>query len=300
MNILLTGKTAVVTAGAGATGRAVCATFADAGAGVAVCDRDLAAARKYAEELRKDGADAEGFEVNPGKRAEMSLAYEAIVNRFGKIDILVNNENAELLPEELAPLHEFDIDRCADIIDEGIKSFYSFSQLCMQNMAMRKNGSIVNIVSIRGLVPTANNTPIVAVAAAVIGLTKMWGVELKDEKIRVNAIAAGVLDPDYDMESRRCSITQAGVAGDGLHAQYGDAKNVQGAQSGGAGDVSGAASDTREDIPRRFAHLAIQRPAEPEELASAALFLASGAASYITGAVLPVDGGLSAGYVRSF
>lgn len=255
----LSGKTAVVTAGAGSIGRAVCEAFAKSGARIAVCDRDAAAARSFAEALRAFGAVAEGFEVNPGRRAELAGACDAIIGRFGRIDVLINNENAILRSEERVPLHEFDMRRCDEIITEGIKGFFMFSQCCMRDMALRKNGSVVNITSIRGLVPVACQVPVVAVSAAVIGMTKMWGVELKNERIRVNAVAAGITDDELELTSK-----------------------------------------TPEDKGLRLSHLAIQRPAKLEELAAATLFLASDAASYITGAVLPVDGGLSAGYVRSF
>jgi len=253
------GKTAVVTAGAGIAGRAICAAFADNGARVAVCDGDPASACHYAKKLRESGADAEGFEVNFGKRSELAAACDAIIKRFGKIDILINNENAILLPDERAVLHELDMELCEKIINDGIKSFFTFSRRCMQDMASRKSGSVVNITSIRGLIPVAFQTPIIAVASAVIGMTKMWGVELKNEGIRVNGIAAGFTEDEFELTTQ-----------------------------------------TTDDKTRKLAHLAIQRPVQAEELAAAALFLASDGAGYITGAVLPVDGGLSAGYVRSF
>ena len=88
----------------------------------------------------------------------------------------------------------------------------------------------------------------------------MWGVELKDEKIRVNGVAAGIV------------------------------KNEKNA----------AYLQTEEQVKPKLSHLAVERLATPEDIANAALFLASDEAAYITGVVLPVDGGLSAGYVRSF
>lgn len=253
------GKTVVVTAGTGPIGRSVCDIFSKHGASVAVCGQDGGAAREYACTLRELGRDAAGFEVDHGRRVELAGACEAIIKRFGRIDVLINNENAALLPQERLPLHAFDMARCEAIVNQGIKGFFTFSQCCMQNMALRKSGCVVNITSVRGLVPVANQTPVVAVSAAVIGMTKMWGMELKDVCIRVNAIAAGM-----------------------------------------TADEVNPASKTPEDNQRGLAHLAIRRPVKPEELAGAALFLASDAAGYITGAVLPVDGGLSAGYVRSF
>ena len=243
------GRTVVVSSGTDETGQAVCAAFAAQGARIAVCGSDLAAAQREAARLRAAGADAEGFAADPGRRQDLAMACAAIIGRFGCIDILINNSNAELAADERVPLHEMDMDLYDAIVDAGIKSFFTLSQLCMQDMARHHGGSVVNITSVRGLVPVAGQTPIVAVAAAVIGLTRMWSVELKEKQIRVNAVAAGITS---------CAD------------------------------------------PQSLSHLAIQRPADPKEIAAAALFLASDAASYITGAVLPVDGGLNAGYVRSF
>ena len=243
------GKTVVVTEGAGIIGKAIGTAFAGAGARVAVCDRNLDAARDAARALRASSADAEGFQVDLGRRGDLAANYATIIARFGQIDVLINNDNTELAEDERAPLHEFDMERYDQIVNAGIKGLFSFSQLCAQDMVKRKGGCIVNITSIRGLIPVANQTPVVAVSAAVVGMTRMWGLELKNENIRVNAIAAGI---------------------------------------------------TSCNDPRKLAHLAIQRPATPADIASAALFLASPGASYITGVVLPVDGGLSAGYVRSF
>jgi 3-oxoacyl-[acyl-carrier protein] reductase len=245
----LTGRTVVITGGAGEIGRAICDIFAKNGANIAVCDENLAEAQKTAVALTEYGIDAEGFEVNLGKREELAGACEAIIKRFGRIDILVNNDNIELPDEERVPLHEMDMDRYDEIVNKGINGFFTFSKPCIQNMAQNKSGSVVNVTSIRGLVAVANQTPVVAVASAVVGMTRMWGVELTSDNIRVNAVAAGIIS-------------------------YSN--------------------------PKKLTHLAIKRPATPDEIASAVLFLASDEASYITGVVLPVDGGLNAGFIRSF
>lgn len=147
-----------------------------------------------------------------------------------------------------------------DIITANLDNVYYFSKAAMQDMAKRKKGAVVNVMSIRGLIPVANQTPVVAAAAAQVGFTKMWGVELKEEKIRVNGVAAGIV------------------------------KNEKNA----------AYLQTEEQIKPKLSHLAVERLATAEDIANAALFLASDEAAYITGVVLPVDGGLSAGYVRSF
>lgn len=254
------GRTAVVTAGAGAVGKEICKVFAANGAKVAVCDKDAAAAKKVAEELKAQGFAAEGYELNIRKFDTFEGVLEAVRKDLGPVAILVNNENEEIRPEDRKPLHEFDVDMYEDIVYADINGLFTFTKYAMQDMVKASKGVVVNVTSIRGLVPVANQTPVVAVSGAAVGLTRMWGVECKDAHIRVNAVAAGL------------SVNEK-------NADY---------------------LDTPEKIEKKLSHLAVRRLAEPADIANAALFLASDEASYITGAVLPVDGGLNAGYVRSF
>ena len=256
----MSGRTAVVTAGAGVVGAAICKVFSANGAKVALCDKDEAAAKKVAAEINAAGGQAEGFALDIRKRETFKGVCDAILAKFGTIDFLINNESEEIAPEDRKPLHEFDMDLYDDIITANLDNVYYFSKAAMQDMAKRKKGAVVNVMSIRGLIPVANQTPVVAAAAAQVGFTKMWGVELKEEKIRVNGVAAGIV------------------------------KNEKNA----------AYLQTEEQIKPKLSHLAVERLATAEDIANAALFLASDEAAYITGVVLPVDGGLSAGYVRSF
>ncbi len=256
----LTGRVTVVTAGAGVNGQAICKTFAANGAKVAVCDKDLEAAKKVAAEIVAEGGVAEGFELN----IRDFESFEAVLNdvraKLGKVQILVNNENEEVAPEDRKPLHEFDFNLYEDIVYADINGLFMFTKAAMQDMVEANKGVVVNVTSVKGLVPVANQTPIVAVSGATVGMTRMWGVECKDANIRVNAVAAGL------------------------------SKNEKNAQY----------LDTPEKVEPKLSHLAVHRLAEAEDIANAALFLASDEAAYITGVVLPVDGGLNAGYVRSF
>ena len=253
----MTGKVAVVTAGAGVIGEVICKTFAASGAAVAVCDKDLAAAEKVAGIIAAAGGNAKAYALDIRNKDSFSGVVSAIASDLGGIDILINNENEEIDPNDRKPLHEFDMDMYDDIVNAGINGVYYFSKACTQEMEKRGKGAIVNVLSIRGVIPVANQSPVVAVAAAQVGYTRMWGVEMKDYNIRVNAVAAGL------------------------------SRNEKNA-------------DTLTNPEAKLSHVAVRRLCEPADVANAALFLASDGAAYITGAVLPVDGGLAAGYVRSF
>ena len=256
----LTGKTAVVTAGAGTVGEVICRTFAASGASVAVCDENIEKATDIAGRICADGGAAAPFLLDIRKRETFPGICSAICETFGKIDILVNNNVPQVRPEDRKPLHAFDETLCTDILQTGLDGIYYFSKAAMQDMAKRKSGAVVNILSILGLIPVPDQTPIVALSAGCVGFTKMWGVELSDDHIRVNAVASGIVR---------------------------DEKNED-------------YLSTAEQVGKKLSHLAVKRLALPEDIANAALFLASDEAAYITGVVLPVDGGLSAGYVRSF
>lgn len=253
----MTGKVAVITAGAGVIGEEICKTFAASGAAVAVCDKNAEVAQKVAAVIAAAGGTAKGYALDIRKKETFADVVSAIASDLGGIDILINNENEEIAPDDRKPLHEFDMDMYDDMVNAGINGIYYFSKACTQEMEKRGKGAIVNVLSIRGMVPVANQSPVVACAAAQIGYTRMWGVEMKDYNIRVNAVAAGL------------------------------SRNEKNA-------------DTLTNPEAKLSHVAVKRLCQPADVANAALFLASDDAAYITGAVLPVDGGLNAGYVRSF
>ena len=249
------GKTVVVTGAGKPIGEAVCRAFSKCGADVAVCDASLEAAECLAKEL---GGSAKAYKVDLSDFDSLEGEAGKIKNDFGKIDVLVNADFDELPDEERKDLHEMDYDMMVKMIDAGTKGMFRFSHYCSKDMAERKSGAIVNITSVKGITPVEGQTPVVAIAGAVVGMTKMWGVEMHDYNIRTNCIAAGILGEQKPYEEQD------------------------------------------EIMKIKLAHNGIMRPAKAEEIANAALFLASDYASYITGAILPVDGGVSAGYVRSF
>lgn len=145
----MSGRTAVVTAGAGVVGAAICKVFAANGAKVAVCDKDEAAAKKVAAEINAAGGQAEGFALDIRKRETFKGVCDAILAKFGTIDFLINNESEEIAPEDRKPLHEFDMDLYDDIITANLDNVYYFSKAAMQDMAKRKKGAVVNVMSIR-------------------------------------------------------------------------------------------------------------------------------------------------------
>ncbi|MBN1554774.1 MAG: SDR family oxidoreductase [Phycisphaerae bacterium] len=221
------------------------------GTRVALFGRERAA--ETARELCASGGEAEAFDVDYRDDDAIGKTMDSVLARFGKIDLLFNGAYVVVPVDKRKRLHEFDMELYEEILAQYYHGLYRVTKAAVRDMAKRGEGAVVNIISIRGMVPVPGQTPAVAASAAAVGFTRMWGVELKETGVRVNAVAAGLAADEH-------------------------------------------ASGDRQPL----SHLAVPRATKPEDIAAAAMFLASDEASYITGTILPVDGGFQAGYARSF
>ncbi len=253
----LSGRVAMILEGDTPFGRALVKAFSYCGAKIALCHAPEASPEAVKAALAESLTEAKAFEIDMNDQDHMDVIRDRVVEAFGKIDILVNNTMAETSNEPRMLLHEVPLDEYIAAYTRCVNSVVKLTHFVTQDMDKRKKGAVVNVFTIRGLTAVANQTLGVTAGASLVGMSKMWGVELLDSHIRVNGVACGVLEEDPPLPS-------------------------------GRGDAY------------RFSHAAVKRPCRDEEAAAAVVFLASDEASYITGAVLPVDGGISAGYARSF
>jgi NAD(P)-dependent dehydrogenase (short-subunit alcohol dehydrogenase family) len=249
----MNGKTAIVTGGGSGIGEAIARLFAARGANVVVADVNEAAARRVADGL--DGG--RGFAVRCDVSDEahvLRLAADA-VSRFGGIDVLVNNASV-ILPKRIEDIEASEWSRTMDV---NAKSVFLLSKACLPELRKRR-GSIVNLVSLNGLVGQRNNAVYAASKGAVVAFTKALALDCAPDGVRVNCVCpAGVLTPlleswielQPDPEAARRSL-------DEMHP--------------------------------------LGRCATPEETAQAVYYLASSEAGFVTGVALPVDGGASLGY----
>jgi len=251
----LSGRVAMILGGETPFGRALAQAFSSCGASIALCHSPKACAEAVQASLAVCSTKAVAFAIDMNVEDSMEAARDQVVECFGKIDILVNNTMHETADLERVPLHAIDLDAYEGVITRAVKSVTKLTHFVTQDMDKRKSGAVVNVFTVRGLTAVENQTAGVAAGGALVGLSRMWGVELKDSCIRCNGVAVGVMEDDPKLPS-----------GD----EY------------------------------RFSHAAVQRPCNNEEAAAAVVFMASDEASYITGTVLPVDGGITAGYARSF
>ena len=248
----LEGRAALVTGGARGIGRAICEAYAAEGARVAVAD--LAGAQDLAEEL---GADAMGLRMDVTDGASIAEGVRAVEEAWGGVDVLVNNAGVF----NMAPVEEITVEDYRRQYDVNVGGTIFATQAVVPGMKRRgRGGAIVNFASQAGRRGEANVAIYCSTKAAVISLTQSFALELAPDRIRVNALAPGVIDtPMWDVV-------------DGLFAKYEER------QPGEKKRLVGAA------VPLGYM-------GRPEDVAGPAVFLASDEASYVTAQTLNVDGG---------
>ena len=253
MQLSLKGKVAAVTGGSEGIGRATALRLAELGAKVAICARRAEVLEKTAGEIRKLGAEVFAVTADATKADDMARFVEQVVQRFGRIDILVNNAGAT---GQLA----FDaVDDAAWQQDIEIKvmAHVRTARPVIPHMKQQGGGRIINLNMVGAKHPDARQFPTTVSRAAGLALTKGLSKELAGFNILVNAVAVGKIK---SMQQER----RAARSGMSVEEHY---------------------AKTGKTIP-------LGRMGEAEEVANVIAFLASDAASYVTGTCINVDGGL--------
>jgi 3-oxoacyl-[acyl-carrier protein] reductase len=190
----LDGKVAIVTGGSRGIGRAIAEALAQGGARVAVVARDGERAAAAAAELPGEGHA--GFACDVADPGAVNATLEAVETRVGPVDILVNN--AGITRDNLLMRmkdEEFD-----EVIAANLKGAFNFTRAVTRGMMKRRDGSIVNISSVVGLIGNAGQANYAASKAGLIGLTKSVARELASRGVRCNAIAPGFITTDMTDE----------------------------------------------------------------------------------------------------
>jgi 2-deoxy-D-gluconate 3-dehydrogenase len=242
VNIDFSGRVVLVTGAARGIGAAIASAFAASGAGVAIADIDADGARTMAASL----PDAIGLAMDVRETDQIEAAVDAVIARWGRLDVLVNNAGIVLL----APAEEVTDDEWDATMAVNLKAPFLMARAAFQPLCHSGAGRIVNLASQAAGVALDRHLAYCTSKAGILGLTRVLAAEWAKHGITVNAISPTVVETEL---GRRAWAGEVGAV-------------------------------MKRKIPTgRFA--------QPEEIAMAALYLASGAAGMITGENLIIDGG---------
>jgi 3-oxoacyl-[acyl-carrier protein] reductase len=188
----LADRVCLITGGAAGIGRATAARFAQEGATVVIGDRDGAAVRSTVEALVAEGLTIHGYELDVTDRAQIGQVTAQIANRFGRIDVLVNNAGIT----RDARLQRMSEDWFDEVIDVNLKGVFNCTQAVADQMLERGSGVILNASSVAGVYGNFGQSNYVASKFGVVGLTKTWAREFGPKGVRVNAVCPGFIATD--------------------------------------------------------------------------------------------------------
>jgi len=251
----LAGKIAFITGGGTGIGRACALEFAREGAGVALAGRRVEPLEAVAREVRAAGGEAHVTPCDATSRAQAEAALASAENHFGRLTTIVNNAGA-LLAANAEGTSDDDWER---IIDANLTSAFLVSRAALPALRRAGGGSIINMSSSSsGIVSMKQRVAYSSSKAGVIGLTHAMAMDHAEEGIRVNVICPALVETEMVQE---------------IYAHHPDREAV---------------------LRARLATIPMRRFGRSEDVAYLAVYLASDESSWMTGAVLPLDGGLAA------
>lgn len=263
---LLRGKVAFVTGAGGAICGEIAKALAEVDVSVAICDIRAEAAERTAKLITDGGGKAIAAPCDAADKTRVEKAVAATIEAFGTVDMLINGAGGsqrEATTSEQLAFFDINADAFLDAISTNYMTAVIPSQVVGRLFAEREKGVVLNVSSISGLSPLTRSVAYSNAKAAVVNFTQWLAVHMAREyspTIRVNSIAPGFVLT----EQNRFLLVD---------------------------DITGKPTERGERI---IANVPMRRYGEPWEMVGAALWLVSESASFVTGAVVPVDGGYSA------
>lgn len=253
----LDNKITLVTGAGSGIGAAIAQTFAAAGATVLVADRDQAAGEKTVSEIKQAGGQAEFVLLDIAREDDCQRVSAEVLQTHGRLDVLVNNAGIGHVGTILQTEGK-DLDRLYAV---NVRGAFNLCKAFLPAMLKRKSGNIINLASIGGVIGIKDRLAYCTTKFAIVGLTKCLALDHAQDGVRVNCICPGRVETPF--VSARLK-------------EYPDPEKAY-----------------REMASTQ----AIGRMGKPEEIAAAALYLASDEAAFVTGTAHLTDGGWSAGYI---
>jgi 3-oxoacyl-[acyl-carrier protein] reductase len=261
MKVDLSGKFALVTGAARGIGRSIADTLVANGATVAYADIDFATAKQGA--ANHPGALAVEVDISNEQSVESAMAK--VLKQFGRLDILVNNAGVNTAKHRVN-IDQFPLEEWERIVKIDLTGTFLVSRAAVRAMMTQKDGRIVNIASVLGVIPARLQCAFTSAKAGIVHLTRTMAIELGEHGILVNCVAPG------------STLTE------------------------GTKQLFYSDSAAEKDRAKRvLSHIPLGRAGTVEEMAHAVLFFVAPESGYITGQTLSVDGGWSAGgFFRDF
>jgi len=247
-------KVAIITGGSRGIGQAIAYGFAKAGARVVITSRKAQDLEATAAEIKSFGAEVLVIPAHLGKMEEITKVVDTVMAKYGRIDILVNNAGAS---PAIASVLDSDERLWDTIMNLNLKGVYFMSQAVAKVMKKQGWGKIINVASVDGFNPEPFVSVYCTSKAGVRMITRSFAMELAKDNIQVNTIAPGAISTKM-MNSNWSNLSPA------------------------------EARKAKEAVEK---HIPMNRIGDPDEIAGAAIYLASAASSYTTGTEIIIDGG---------
>jgi len=251
----LSGKTAVVTGGAGGIGAEGARLFAAEGADVVIADLNERAGEETAAAIRADGGSCRFVKCDVSSSGDVRRVMDVCMNEYGRLDVLYNNAGIYLNGKD-GPVTEIDEGIWEKVIAVNLRSVFLFCKYGIP-LLKKQGGSVINTASSAGVIGIPNCDAYTATKGAIVQLTKSMAVEYGRFGVRVNCIAPAAIMTPMVRESNPPDC------------------------------------DAFDENAFLTLRTPLRRYGTPEEIAHIALFLASDEASYMNGAVLVADGGIT-------
>jgi len=248
VNFKLDGKVALISGASRGIGESIAVALAQYGAHTILVSRKIDALEEVSKEIRDKGGKADSIACHMGEVAQIEAMFKQVREKFGRLDILINNAATNPFFGEMINADEAIWEKTFDV---NLKGPFFMIKHAVPLMVESGGGSIVNVSSVNGIRPAFMQGIYSVTKAGLISMTRAFAKELAAKNIRVNALLPGLIDTKF----------------------------------------SKALMDNKNIYDYVVKQVPMNRHAEPDEMAGAALYFVSEAASYTTGSILVVDGG---------